>query len=91
VKSFDAFNGALFEVKTYNFNDSDPLNFLLPVKDKPEWEKESRIARGCGYMFIYTVGGPLHPPALNIIQPDFVPVIADQVEVDTANCLQPDR
>ena len=91
TKDFDAFNGSLFEVKTYNFNNSDPTRFLIPEKDQKEWEIESRIARGCGYNFIYTVGDFRHPAALESFQPGFVPTIADELEVDPINCLTPDK
>lgn len=89
-KKFDAFNGAvLWEVKTYNFDNGTPSNFLIPEKDKPEWERESKIARACNFQFWYTVGYSRHVDALNAIQPKFVPIIADNIEVDSANCLQP--
>lgn len=67
-KKFDAFNGAvLWEVKTYNFDNGTPSNFLIPEKDKPEWERESKIARACNFQFWYTVGDSRHVDALNAI------------------------
>ena len=89
-KKFDAYSKSgnkIWEVKTYNFdNTSDPL--FLPTLDKPEWEKESRIARSCGVSYIYTVGDNRHVQSLNILQTEFVPNVADDLEVDSANCLQ---
>lgn len=91
-KSFDAISNGktiLWEAKTYNFNNSDQ-RFLIAI-DKPEWEKESRIARNCGLGYRYLVGDDRHPAALEEFQPNFVPVIADSVEVDPVNCLTPDK
>jgi len=88
-KNFDAYGGGiLWEVKTYNFNNTTDPTFLVTL-DKPEWIKESAIARECGMQFWYTVGDPRHVAALNLVQPGFVPVIANNIELDPANCLQP--
>jgi hypothetical protein len=88
-KYFDAFGGGiLWEVKTYNFNNIPDPTFLLGL-DRPEWIRESAIARECGMQFWYTVGDVRHAAALNSAQPGFVPVIADNLEVDPVNCLQP--
>jgi hypothetical protein len=92
-KSFDAISNGktiLWEAKTYNFNNSDQ-RFLIELKDKTEWERESRIARNCRLGYRYLVGDYRHPAALEEFQPNFVPVIADAVEVDPVNCLTPDK
>jgi len=88
-KNFDAFSGSiLWEVKTYNFDKGNAGKFLVPM-DQPEWQKESRIARGCGFSYWYTVGDTRHPAAIEAVQSNFVPVIADNLEIDPTNCLQP--
>jgi hypothetical protein len=88
-KNFDAFGGGiLWETKTYNFNNIADPSFLLGL-DRPEWIKESAIARECGMQFWYTVGDPRHAAALNVAQPGFVPTIANNLEIDPVNCLQP--
>lgn len=63
----------------------------MGLNDKPEWEKESRVARNCGLGYRYLVGDYRHPAALEKIQPNFVPDIADAVEVNPAHCLTPDK
>ncbi len=91
-KSFDAISHGktiLWEAKTYNFNNSDQ-RFLIAM-DKTDWEKESRIARNCGLGYRYLVGDSRHPSALEEFQTNFVPVIADAIEVDPVNCLTPDK
>ncbi|MGR9116503.1 MAG: DUF6310 domain-containing protein [Gammaproteobacteria bacterium] len=92
-KNFDAISDGktiLWEAKTYNFNNSDQ-KFLIVTKDKSEWEKESRIARNCRLGYRYLVGDYRHPAALEEVQPNFVPVIADGIDVDPVNCLTPDK
>jgi hypothetical protein len=88
-KAFDAYNGSvIWEVKTYNFDNMKSPSFLLSL-DRDEWIKESAIARYCRISFWYTVGDARHMEALNSVQPGFVPIIADNIEVDPGNCLQP--
>jgi hypothetical protein len=75
-------------LETYNFDKGNPGTFLVP-KDKPEWELESRVARACRFNYYYTVGDSRHPAAIEALQPAFVPIIADNIEVDSVNCLEP--
>lgn len=90
TKAFDAWSGStLWEVKAYNMSNHGSDAFLINVIDKPEWEIESRIARECHYNYRYTVGDTRHATIINEVQPGFVPTIADELEVDPANCLPP--
>ena len=89
-KRFDAYNGSiLWEVKTYNGNNGN-LSFLVGL-DKDDWLRESAIAKACGFSYWYTVGDFGHPPEIEKLSPNFVPNIADNLEVDPVNCLQPDK
>ena len=47
------------------------------------------IAKTCGYSYWYTVGDPEHLTEIGKLEPYFVPKIADNVELDSTNCLQP--
>ncbi|MEW8288607.1 MAG: DUF6310 domain-containing protein [Candidatus Thiodiazotropha endolucinida] len=91
-KYFDAISNnrsTLWEAKTYNFDNADHSSFLIPLRDKPEWELESRITNNCNFRFFYLVGDSRHAAAIESIQPGFVPIIADGLHVNPTLCLRP--
>jgi hypothetical protein len=90
-KKFDAFNGAiLWEVKTYNFdNQTEFFKSRQIPEDISEASKEREMAQACSYIYWYTIGDARHAQLLEELSPSFVPNVAQNLEVDPANCLQP--
>jgi hypothetical protein len=90
TKNFDAKSGpVLWEVKTYNMNNQKAPFFIIQKDVADAAGRASPIARSCGYSYQWRLGDVRAVPAIDLVSPGFVPIIADNIQIALEGCIQP--
>ena len=90
-KNFDAISGnILWETKTNNWDNANAFVRGQVVQDYiSDAEKESSIARGCGFGYNFLVGDPRYTTLLLATEPAFQPALTDLLVQGPNICVQP--